>query len=164
MKKYLNTLLLASLLTTAVSAEDILTPNPADEFAKMNQYFNSIMQEHFNNAKLNNLNYPRMDLQESPQKITLKFDLAGVPKKNIKLTIDENNILTLEGQKKEEKNETSGKSVKREIFFGSFKRIVQLPETIEQDKLQTNYKNGILTISIPKKEIKKPKAKVIPIQ
>jgi len=164
MKKYLNTLLLASLLTTAVSAEDILTPNPADEFAKMNQYFNSIMQEHFNNAKLNNLNYPRMDLQESPQKIILKFDLAGVPKKNIKLTIDENNILTLEGQKKEEKNETSGKSVKREIFFGSFKRIVQLPETIEQDKLQTNYKNGILTISIPKKEIKKPKAKVIPIQ
>ena len=164
MKKYLNTLLLASLLTTAVSAEDILTPNPADEFAKMNQYFNSIMQEHFNNAKLNNLNYPRMDLQESPQKITLKFDLAGVPKKNIKLTIDENNILTLEGQKKEEKNEKSGKNVKREIFFGSFKRIVQLPETIEQDKLQTNYKNGILTISIPKKEIKKPKAKVIPIQ
>ncbi len=164
MKKYLNTLLFTSLLTTALNADAIATTNPYDEFAKMNQYFNSLVESHFSNSKFNNFNYPRMDIQETTNNITLKFDLAGVAKENIKLSIDDNNLLTLEGEKKESKEEKSKESVKKEIFYGSFQRVVQLPDNIEQEKLTTNYKNGILTVSIPKKEIKKPKAKVIPIQ
>jgi HSP20 family protein len=165
MKKYLNTLLFASLLTTALNADAIAVTNPYDkEFAKMNQYFNSLVESHFNNVKLNNFNYPRMDIQDTPKEMILKFDLAGVPKENIKLSIDDNNILTLQGEKKESKDENTTNSVKKEIFYGSFERVVKLPDNIEQDKLTTSYKNGILTVKVPKKEIKKPKAKVIPIQ
>jgi HSP20 family protein len=164
MKKYFSSLVLASLLTTALSAETLVTPNPADEFAKMNQYFNTLIDTHFTNARFNNFNYPRMDITENEKEITLKFDLAGVPKENIKLTIDDNNILKVEGEKKEQKSQKTAQSVKKEIFYGSFQRVVQLPDAIEQDKLHTSFKDGILTVTVPKKEIKKPKAKVIPIQ
>lgn len=165
MKKYLSAIALASLLTTVVSADVIDAKNPYNaEFAKMNQYFNTLVNEHFTNAKLNNFNYPRMDVKESAKEITLKFDLAGVPKKNIKLSIDENNLLTLKGEKSAAKDEKTKDVVKKEIFYGSFERAVQLPENVEQDKLTTSYKNGILTVIVPRKELQKPKAKVIPIQ
>ncbi len=165
MKKYLSAIALASLLTTVVSADVIDAKNPYNaEFAKMNQYFNTLVNEHFTNAKLNNFNYPRMDVKESAKEITLKFDLAGVPKKNIKLSIDENNLLTLKGEKSTAKDEKTKDVVKKEIFYGSFERAVQLPENVEQDKLTTSYKNGILTVIVPRKELQKPKAKVIPIQ
>ena len=165
MKKYLSAIALASLLTTVVSADVIDAKNPYNaEFAKMNQYFSTLVNEHFTNAKLNNFNYPRMDVKESAKEITLKFDLAGVPKKNIKLSIDENNLLTLKGEKSAAKDEKTKDVVKKEIFYGSFERAVQLPENVEQDKLTTSYKNGILTVIVPRKELQKPKAKVIPIQ
>jgi len=165
MKKYFSSLLLASLLTTVVSADVIAAQNPYnDEFAKMNQYFNSLVESHFSNSKFNNFNYPRMDIKESPKQIVLKFDLAGVPKENIKLSINDNNLLTLKGEKKENTKENSKDVVKQEIFYGSFERAVQLPDNIEQNKLTTNFKNGILTVVVPRKEIKKPKAKIIPIQ
>jgi len=165
MKKYINSLLLTVLVTTGLSADPAnLNDSYAKEFAKMNEYFNSLVQSHFNNSKFNNFNYPRMDIKDSPKEITLKFDLAGVPKENIKLSIDEHNLLTLKGNKKTSSEEKSKDTVQKEIFYGNFERIVQLPENIEQDKLSTNYKDGILTIKIEKKEIVKPKAKIIPIK
>jgi len=165
MKKYLSAIVLTSLLATVVSADVIDAKSPYNaEFAKMNQYFNTLVNEHFTNAKLNNFNYPRMDVKESAKEIILKFDLAGVPKENIKLSIDANNLLTVKGEKNTTKDEKTKDVVKKEIFYGSFERAVQLPENIEQDKLTTSYKNGILIVTVPRKEIQKPKAKVIPIQ
>ena len=165
MKKYFSSLFLASLLTTVVSADVVAVQTPYnDEFAKMNQYFNSLVESHFTNAKLHNFNYPRMDVKETDKEIVLKFDLAGVPKENIKLSIDANNLLTLKGEKKESKKEDAKNVVKQEIFYGSFERAVQLPDNIEQDKLTTSFQNGILTVTVPRKEMKKQKAKIIPIQ
>lgn len=165
MKKYINSLLLTVLVTTGLNADPInVNGSYEKEFAKMNEYFNSLVDSHFNNSKFNNFNYPRMDVKDSPKDITLKFDLAGVPKENIKLTIDDHNLLTLKGEKKTNSEKKSKDMVKKEIFYGNFERVVQLPENIEQDKLSTNYKDGILTVKIEKKEIIKPKAKVIPIK
>lgn len=165
MKKYINSLLLTVLVTTGLNADPInVNGSYEKEFAKMNEYFNSLVDSHFNNSKFNNFNYPRMDVKDSPKDITLKFDLAGVPKENIKLTIDDHNLLTLKGEKKTNSEKKSKDMVKKEIFYGNFERVVQLPENIEQDKLSTDYKDGILTVKIEKKEIIKPKAKVIPIK
>ena len=136
-----------------------------DDFAKMQQYMNSMIEQHMNAAAIGNYNYPRTNIQDTKEKIVLEFDLAGVPKENIKLSIDENNVLTLEGKKesKVEKKDNKGNYVRREIFYGNFTKVIQLPENVIQEKLETHYKDGILTVTIPKKEIKKPKAKVIPI-
>jgi HSP20 family protein len=164
MKKIFTSLLVASLLGLAANATTNTTAAYDAEFAKMNQYFNSLIESHLNAAALNNINYPRTDIKDAKDKIVIKFDLAGVPKENIKLTINDDKILTLEGEKKETKEAKSKDYVKKEIFYGSFKKMIQLPENINEEKLSTEFKNGILTITIPKTEIKKPKAKVIPIK
>jgi HSP20 family protein len=134
------------------------------EFDRMNDYFNTIIESHLNKSAISNIGYPRTNIKDLADKYIYEFDLAGIDKKDIKLTIDDNNILTLEGQKQESSNEKSDRYVTQEIFYGSFKKMIKLPENIEADKLSTNYNNGILTLTIPKKELKKPKAKVIPIQ
>ena len=135
MKKIVTSLLLATLLgTTANAFSNVTDPYDAD-FARMNQYFNSLIESHLTSAKLNNIGYPRMDIQDSKKEITIKFDLAGVNKENIKLSISNDKILT-----------------------------PQLPENIDESKLSTKFENGILTVTIPKTEIKKPKAKIIPIK
>ncbi|WP_457748959.1 Hsp20/alpha crystallin family protein [Sulfurimonas sp.] len=164
MKKLVSSLLLSSLLAgSAFAAMDGTNPYDAD-FARMNQYFNSLIESHLSSSALNNFSYPRTDIQDAKDKIILKFDLAGVDKKNIKLSIDDNKILTLKGEKKESKEEKSKDFVKKEIFYGEFQKAIQLPENIDESKLETKFENGILTVTIPKTEIKKPKAKIIPIK
>ena len=164
MKKIVTSLLLATLLGTAANAfSNVTDPYDAD-FAKMNQYFNSLIESHLTSAKLNNIDYPRMDIKDAKKEIIIKFDLAGVNKENIKLSISDDKILTLQGEKKESKEEKSKDYVKKEIFYGSFQKAIQLPENIDESKLSTKFENGILTVTIPKTEIKKPKAKIIPIK
>ena len=137
MKKFIGSLLAASLLSGALSANQNFADNEyAQEFSKVNQYFNSLMEANFNSAKLNNLRYPRTDIQNKKNEYIVKFDLAGIPKKDIKLSIDDKNVLTVEGEKKNLRKEKSKDYVKQEIFYGSFKRMMQLPEDIAQNKLQ----------------------------
>ena len=164
MKKLVSSLLLSSLLAgSAFASMDAMNPYDAD-FARMNQYFNSLIESHLSSSALNNFSYPRTDIQDAKDKIVLKFDLAGVDKKNIKLSIDDNKILTVKGEKKESKEEKSKDFVKKEIFYGEFQKSIQLPENIDESKLSTKFENGILTVTVPKTEIKKPKAKLIPIK
>ena len=164
MKKILTsavaTLLLAGSLQAATTTVDPIEM----DFAKMNQYFNSLMEQHLNTSALNNINYPRTDIQDTPKEMIIKFDLAGVKKENIKLSINDDKVLTIEGEKKEAKENKSKNFVQKEIFYGSFQKMIKLPDNVEIDKLDTKYNNGILTVTIPKKEIKKPKAKIIPIK
>jgi HSP20 family protein len=164
MKKIFTSLLVASLLGGIANAATNTT-NPYDaDFARMNQYFNSLIDSHINTAALNNINYPRTNIQDTPSKIIISFDLAGVKKENIKLSINDDKILLLKGEKKESKEDKSQHYIKKEIFYGSFEKMIQLPDNIDESKLSTEFKNGVLTITIPKTEIKKPKEKIIPIK
>ena len=165
MNKTLSSLLFSSLLAGSVMAAPIAGTNLYDtDFARMNQYFNSLIESHLSSSVLNNFSYPRTDIKDEKDKIVLQFDLAGVDKKNITLSIDENKILTLAGEKRESKEEKSKNYVKKEIFYGKFKKVIQLPENIDENRLQTKFENGILTLTIPKTEVKKPKVKLIPIK
>ena len=165
MKRLLGSVLLSSLLAGAAIAAPMDQMGSYDaDFTKMNKYFNTLIESHLSSAALKNFNYPRTDIKDTKDKIILKFDLAGVEKENIKLSINADKILTLEGEKKESKEDKSKDFVKKEIFYGSFKKIIQLPENINEDKLQTKFKNGILTVTVPKTEVNKPKAKMIPIK
>ncbi|QOP44955.1 Hsp20/alpha crystallin family protein [Sulfurimonas paralvinellae] len=164
MKKILLSLFTAALLGSAANAANNVTDPYDADFAQMNKYFNSLIESHLTSAKLNNIGYPRMDIVDSAKQITIKFDLAGVNKENIKLSIDNDKILTLQGEKRESKEAKSKDYVKKEIFYGSFQKQIQLPDNIDESKLSTKFENGILSITIPKTEIKKPKVKVIPIK
>jgi HSP20 family protein len=163
MKKILLSLMATSLLS--LNAANVSAPFANDpDFEKINQYFNTLIESHLATPAISNINYPRTDIENLPDKIIIKFDLAGVDKNNIKLMIDDKKILTIRGEKKEEKEEKGKEFVRKEIFYGSFEKSIQLPQNIDENRLDTKFENGILTVTIAKKALKKPKAKIIPIK
>lgn len=89
-----------------------------------------------------------------------KIDLAvpGMDKKDFNIEV-ENDLLVITGERKEEKLEEKDKVTKREFHYGSFKRSFTLPETADAEKINATYNNGVLTLSIAKKEEAKQKAK-----
>lgn len=104
---------------------------------------------------------PAIQIKELPDKYVLDVDVPGVKKEDLKIEVSDN-ILTISGERKEEKEEKDAQYHRREIVFGSFKRAIQLPTNIEADKISAKLENGVLHIEIPKSE--KSRSKEIPIK
>lgn len=104
---------------------------------------------------------PAIEVKELPDKYILKVDVPGVKKEDLKLEVSDN-VLTIHGERKEEKEEKEAQYYRREILYGSFQRSVQLPSNVEPDKISAKLENGVLSIEIPKTE--KAKSKEIPIK
>lgn len=165
MNKISKSFLALSVLATLLSADPVAAnQNFDDDFKKMNEYINAMVKSHLNTQYFNDMSFPKVDMTDNKDSYTLKFDMAGIAKEDIKLSIDQNNILTVEGERKSQKEEKDKSFVRQEIYYGKFKRSMQLPENADQDKLSSEYKNGILTVTLGKKEIAKPAAKIIPIK
>ncbi len=103
--------------------------------------------------------YPKMNAFENKGSYVFKFELPGIDKKDIKVTINDQNILTITGTKKELTKEEKEGIIKQEQFYGTFTRNVSLPDDIDSDKIDLKYSNGILKITVPK-DMKKVKNKV----
>ena len=94
---------------------------------------------------------PQVDLAETDKSIELHIDLPGMEAKDIDLQID-NNVLTISGERKEQKEE-KGKTFHRiERRSGRFSRSFTLPTTVSEDKVAAEYKDGVLTVTLPKSE------------
>jgi HSP20 family protein len=132
------------------------------EFDKMQNFFNTVINSDIK-RKYFNIQYPKIDMLETPSTHTIIFNLAGIDKKDIKLTLNDNNILKIEGEKKQKVLDTSETFTKEEIFSGKFQRSIKLPQNINPKTLKTKYENGILSVTINKKMITTSNAKIIPI-
>jgi len=98
----------------------------------------------------------RMNLAESENDITLTAELPGVDPKDVDISVS-NNVLTIRGEKKEEKEDKKRNYHYVERSYGSFHRSVQLPNSADPDKVDASYKNGILTVTLQKRPDAKPK-------
>lgn len=99
---------------------------------------------------------PAVDIFETENELVLKADMPDVDPKNVAIQM-ENHTLTLKGERKFE-SENNGKGYHRiERSYGKFVRAFTLPDTVEGDKVKADYKNGVLTITLPKKEVAKPR-------
>jgi len=99
---------------------------------------------------------PAVDIAEHDNEYLVKAELPGVNKDEVKLTL-ENNILTIRGEKKQEKETKKENYHRVERNYGSFQRSFTLPAAVKADKIDASYKDGILTVSLPKSEEAKPK-------
>ncbi|MBU0484738.1 MAG: Hsp20/alpha crystallin family protein [Proteobacteria bacterium] len=99
---------------------------------------------------------PPVDLTESKDSVTVKVELPGLEKKDVDLTVNEG-LLTIKGEKKEEKKETDKYFHRIERSFGSFIRTFRLPAGVKEDKVKAEFKDGVLIVTLPKaeEEIKK---------
>ncbi|MBN1798339.1 MAG: Hsp20/alpha crystallin family protein [Spirochaetales bacterium] len=99
---------------------------------------------------------PAIDVIENPDNYKVISELPGIELKDIDVSIT-SNVLTIKGEKKEDKEEKKGKYYRKESLSGGFQRTLSLPTSVESEKVQAELKNGILTITLPKKEEAKPK-------
>jgi len=99
---------------------------------------------------------PSVDILEKDGNLILRAELPGLTEKQIDLKV-EGNTLTLKGERKMENEDKKSNYHRIESYYGSFTRSFQLPETVEIDKINAEYKNGVLTITLPQKPEVKPR-------
>ena len=101
---------------------------------------------------------PRVDMKETRKNFKIVSELPGLDEKDIHVSVHDG-LLTISGEKREEKEETDGGYHHVERSFGCFSRSVSVPDTVETKKVESVFKNGILTVTLPKngKAIKPPK-------
>ncbi len=106
---------------------------------------------------------PAVDILETEDALVLRADLPDVKAEDIDVRV-ENNTLTLSGKRTFDKDETVKGWHRIERSFGEFVRSFQVPTTVDTEKVGADYKNGVLTISLPKKEAAKPRQVKVAVQ
>lgn len=103
---------------------------------------------------------PAVDIVEKDNGYEITADLPGLDEKNVEVHFANGN-LTIKGEKKEEKEEKKKDYYLQERHFGSFERSFGVPEGVDADKIEANFKKGVLTVTLPKKaEAQKPVKKI----
>jgi HSP20 family protein len=107
--------------------------------------------------------FPRIDISEEKENLVVTAEIPGVNKENIKITLQDN-ILTIEGEKKKDVKESDKNFHRTERVFGTFKRSFTLPSEVDSEKVDAKFENGILNIQIKKLEPKAKSGKVIELK
>jgi HSP20 family protein len=106
---------------------------------------------------------PAVDVAETDKAYEIKAELPGLDEKNIEVKVA-NGVLSIKGEKQEEREEKDKDYYRRERSFGSFERSFRLPDDIEQDKIDATFKNGVLSVVLPKSAEAQKQAKKIEIK
>ena len=99
---------------------------------------------------------PVVDIYENEDTVVVKAELPGVEKEDLKVDLKDG-VLTLSGERSHEKEVKEENYYRKERAFGSFHRSFRVPEGIDPDKINAEFKDGVLKVEIPKPEEKKPK-------
>jgi len=121
---------------------DRLFTGSLTEFPRAGQFFNQWA--------------PSLDLYEDKDNVFVKAEVPGMKKEDIDVSLHDN-ALTISGERKFEQKQEDAENYRSERFFGRFSRSVTLPVAVDGNKVTASYKDGILTISLPKSETAKPK-------
>ena len=106
--------------------------------------------------------YPKVNVYEYDDKIGIVAEIPGLDKKQLKVEVEEN-VLTISGDKHGVAEDAGAKVLRRELKASSFKRSFELGELLAGDEISAKFKDGILSISIPKTEPEKPEKKYVKI-
>ncbi|MCK6619542.1 MAG: Hsp20/alpha crystallin family protein [Calditrichaceae bacterium] len=136
--------------------------SPARDLLNIQDEMNRVMDRFFSPELFEGSDFstsrwlPNMDVQEDKDRFTISMELPGLSKADVILTVREG-VLTIEGERKQE-DEKEGVNYHRvERRYGKFLRSFQLPVRVQEDKIEAVFKEGVLTVQIPKAEEVKPK-------
>ncbi|KAG2673316.1 hypothetical protein I3843_13G072200 [Carya illinoinensis] len=105
----------------------------------------------------------RVDWKETPEAHVFKADLPGLKKEEVKVEVEDDRVLQISGERNVEKEEKTDTWHKVERRGGKFLRRFRLPENAKMDQVKAAMENGVLTVTVPKAEVKKPDVKAIEI-
>jgi HSP20 family protein len=122
---------------------------------QINRLFSSSLERTGEEASLSAW-APAVDIYETEHELVVKADLPDIKPQELDIRV-ENNILTIRGERKFEKKVEEGNYLRVERSYGSFSRSFALANTVNTEAIKAEYKNGVLTLSVPKREEAKPK-------
>ncbi|NLH47332.1 MAG: Hsp20/alpha crystallin family protein [Myxococcales bacterium] len=139
----------------------IIRWNPTREIDTFQREMGRLFNDFWGTRSLNDDNLigqwsPAVDIFEDTENYLVSVALPGLSQKEIKVNI-ENNMLTISGERKLDKEDKRENYARIEQFYGTFTRSFSLPNTIAADKVEAHMENGILKVTLPKREETKPK-------
>ena len=106
---------------------------------------------------------PSADISETDKEYLIRAELPAVKKEDVQVTFDDG-MITIKGERKQQKEDKNEKYHRMESFYGSFERRFSLPENVNAEAIHCESKDGVLTVHIPKTETLKQKPKQITVQ
>src|SRR5579864_3922866 len=122
---------------------------------QVNRLFGNVLEQAGEESSLTTW-APAVDIFETEHELVVKADLPEIDPKDLDIRV-ENNILTIRGERKFENKVTEDKYLRVERAYGSFSRSFSLANTVNSEAIKADYHNGVLTLSVPKREEAKPK-------
>ena len=122
---------------------------------QVNRLFNDVFERKGEESSLSAW-APAVDIYETEHELVVKADLPDVDPKDLDIRV-ENNILSIRGERKFEKKVSEENYLRVERSYGSFARSFTLANTVNADAIKADYQNGVLTLTVPKREEAKPK-------
>jgi HSP20 family protein len=99
---------------------------------------------------------PALDVYDGKDNFVVTLEVPGMKKEDIEISLHDG-MLTVSGERKDEREQTEGQAFRSERYFGKFQRSLSLPAAVDANKVKGSYKDGVLTIHLPKAEEAKPK-------
>lgn len=134
--------------------------NPFSEMMALHNQLDRLLGESLERGARGDFDFgtwsPPVDLREESDRLVLEMELPGLKKEDIEINL-ENNVLTIKGERKFEKEEKKDNYHKIERSYGKFSRSFSLPAAIKADEIDASLNNGVLTLSLPYAEEAKPK-------
>jgi len=141
-----------------------------DPFAEVDSLLNRVLSRSGRWARLpseggnGNVEWsPSADISETEKEFVIRAELPAVKKEDVQVLLDEG-MITIKGERKQQKEDKNEKYHRVESFYGSFERSFALPDNVKSDAVHCESKDGILTVHIPKAEVSKSKPKQISVQ
>ena len=106
---------------------------------------------------------PAANISETDKEYLIKAELPEVKKEDVKITL-ENGVITISGERKQQKETKDENAIRVESFYGSFSRSFSLPENVDASAVSAESKDGVLKVRIPKREANKPKSITVQVQ
>ena len=136
-----------------------------DDFEnRMNRFMERAFSEPFSVAFTEPIGWmPAMDIVETAKELTVTAELPGMDQKDVDVSV-ENGVLTIRGEKTDEREKEDKKTYLYERSYGAFQRSFMLPTTVETDKIAAEFEKGVLKVHLPKDGEAKPKGRKIEIR
>ncbi len=135
--------------------------NGMERYAERFPYFSEFFNDFFNTwnswvMDTRRMNMPAVNILETDEHFKIEVAAPGMNKEDFKIQVD-NDLLTISAERKDEKSEKDARYTRQEFNFVSFSRSFTMPEIVDAEKIAASYQNGVMTITLPKKEEVRPR-------